>query len=216
MMCSLKCFKCAIKFRDSIIIAILMFAINVSYACDEAFPNVSAFKAHAISGSGSWELEALGDLNADHVVDWTGILKGTDENIGYNQLFVLTSSECGFVVAASKRISLSGGGGWFEDLEIKRESVFVQTNSKSVSSATATTHQFKLYNGVWRLIGATVVNFNLNTGNQSEVDINLLTGDFIKTVKVENVEDSIEKGKREFPTHTIENFSFGSDISFGL
>ena len=125
------------------------------------FKNDSAFLASVAGANADQSRVAKGDLNGDGRGDLAILLvSGDDLSDRTQKLVVLVQSANGlYSVAASSAITQSVGMGccWVEWLEIKRGSIFIQNNAKTACNIEAATHQFKLHQGAWRLIGLKII-----------------------------------------------------------
>ncbi len=133
---------------------------------------------------------AEGDLNGDGLSDRV-ILVGQKQPKLY---ILLQTRDGGFYLAHT---SQSGSLDNFEeaDASVSKGSVYVSVKKENIGLSGFYTerYQFKLYRGVWRMIGLTYISGGLDnpaadappdagpTAHQVQTDINLLTGDVIVT-----------------------------------
>jgi len=182
------------------------------------YDSIDAFKKETLKGTDSIELEAKGDLNGDGLQDWVGIIfRDKDGFPRKHQLYVLLQDPAhGYAfVASSSEAEVAGMGCcWVEDLNIKRASILIQNNVKTASSMEAATHQFKLYHGIWRLIGLTIYDVDLEKDQSIKTDINLLTGDVIQTEQSGNEKPVMAKRKIKPSVFLLKDYDFYND--FGI
>lgn len=152
------------------------------------FAGIDVFVKSALKGEARLYLEARGDLNGDRLEDWAGVIERKRSNSSTTtQLYVLLRRpQGGYRVAEKSKEQEFAGMGccWVEALEIRRASLYIQNNSKTHITMYAAFHQFKLYQGKWRLIG--VRDYYLDHPPDAEdasveTDMNLLTGSVIET-----------------------------------
>lgn len=176
------------------------------------FSSTDAFLKATLESGDELSLEARGDLNGDGLEDWAGVVHRQKANPPpTTQLYVLLRQRQGGyrVVEKSKEAPVAGMGCcWVENLEISRSSVYIQSNAKTAVSMEATTHQFKLYKGEWRLIGVSIYFIDLSTDVSTETDMNLLTGSLTeKRQKGEN-KPTVRRRRKQFATYLLKDFDF--------
>lgn len=182
------------------------------------FAGLDDFLKSALEGKGRLSLEARGDLNGDGLEDWSGVIeRRKSDSSSTSRLYVLLRlPQGGYRVAVkSKEEKIAGTGCcWVEDLKIGRSSVYIQNNAKTAGTMEAATHQFKLHQGEWRLIGVRIFYLDVGSDASTETDMNLLTGSVIeKRQKGENKPVTRSRRKR-FATHLLKDFDFSS--GFGI
>lgn len=197
------------------ILAILtIFCCPPAKASQEEFPSLDAFLKSTMQGEDRVSFEAKGDLNGDGLEDWAGVIhRQKSDPPPTTQLYVLLRTQQGGyrVAETSKEAPVAGVGCcWVESLEIKQSSIFIQNNAKTATTMEAATHQFKLHQGQWRLIGLRIyfVDHGTNTSLTTETDMNLLTGSVIvKKQKGEN-RPVIRKSRKKFSNSLLKDFDF--------
>lgn len=98
----------------------------------------------------------------------------------------------------------------FEDLTIRRGSIYIQNNARTAATMKAATHQFKWYKGEWQLVGVRIYLTDHTPGAESttDADMNVLTGLVIeKTQKGDNRPVSTRRTKK-FPVAYLRDFDF--------
>ena len=122
-----------------------------SIAAQADFSSIDAYLKSTLKGEDRLSIQAKGDLNGDGRVDWAGVIRGqqVDSSPTYQLHVLLRLRQGGYHVAVkSKEEEIPGMGCcWLENLEIRRSSIYIQNNAKTVSIMEAVTHQFKLYQG---------------------------------------------------------------------
>lgn len=172
------------------------------------FSSLEDFLGKTVHGESQVSDEARGDLNGDGLEDWAGVIsRAKGEFQRTSQLYVLLQHQGGYRLAEkSKEEAIAGMGCcWVESLTIERSSVYIQNNAKTAPTMEAATHQFKLYNGEWRLIGVKIFFIDFTKDVDTETDMNLLTG--AVTEKRSN-RPGIRRSKRTFGKFLLKDFDF--------
>jgi len=95
-------------------------------------------------------------------------------------------------------------------LEIRRGSIYVQNNAKTASVMEAVTHQFKLHQGEWRLVG--IRSYYTDHGPESpgtkDTKMNLLTGVVIEKSQKGNRKPVTTSRRTKFSNHLLKDFDF--------
>jgi len=197
-----------------VLATLIFFCCPPAKASQGEFPSLDAFLKSTLQGEDRVSVEAKGDLNGDALEDWAGVIQRQKADVQQTtQLYVLLRlSQGGYRVAEkSMEAPVSGAGCcWVESLEINRASIFIQNNAKTATTMEAATHQFKLYQGEWRLIGVKIYydDHGTNTSLTTETDMNLLTGSvIIKKQKGEN-KPVTRKNRKKFSTRLLKDFNF--------
>lgn len=187
------------------------------------FASIDVFLKSTLKGEDRLYLETRGDLNGDRLEDWAGVLERKKSDASSTiQLYVLLRLPQGSyrVAEKSKEEETPGVGTgccWVEALEIKRSSLYIQNNSKTHITMHAAFHQFKLYQGVWRLIGVRDYYLDHPPGSEDasvETDTNLLTGSVIeKRQKGEN-KPTTKRRNKKFANYFLKDFNFST--GFGI
>jgi hypothetical protein len=178
------------------------------------FSSVDVFLKSTLKSDDRLSFVAKGDLNDDGLEDWAGVInrKGADPS-RTDQLYVLLGlPQGGYRVAEkSKEEEIPGTGCCgVEDLEIRRSSIHIQNNVKTDGKMTATTHQFRLHNGVWRLVGIKTyqTDFNPAVPATSDTEVNLLTGSVIEKRQKGDNKPVISHRRKKFATYRLKDFDF--------
>lgn len=199
--------------------ALIILCCFVVVNAQSSFDSIDAFKKATLKGEDDVSVEARGDLNGDGVEDWAGVVhRQKQDAIPTYQLYVLLASgQGGYSVAAqSKEAEIPGMGCcWVENLEIKRGSVYVQNNAKTASTMEAATHQFKLYNGEWRLVGLRIYYTDLGANTSTDTDMNLLTGAVIEKRQKGDNKPVSRNSRKKFPTSFLKDFDFNNGFGTG-
>jgi hypothetical protein len=181
-------------------------------ASQAEFSSIDAFLKANLKAEDKLSLEARGDLNGDGLEDWAGVIeRQKSEHERTTQLYALLRlGQGGYRVAEkSQEEPISGAGCcWVEDLEITRSSVYIQNNAKDGDNMRTATHQFKLHQGEWRLIGVRITDLEISSDTSIETDMNLLTGAVIeKRQKGEN--KPLTKSRRQkFSASLLKDYDF--------
>jgi hypothetical protein len=194
---------------------LLLCAPLTAAAAQTEFASVDAFLKSTLKGAGDrLGAEAKGDLNADRLEDWAGVInrQGPDSGQTYQLYVLLRSREGGYRVAEkSKEAPVPGMGCcWVEDLEIKQSSIYIQNNAKTASTMEAATHQFKLYKGEWRLVGLRIYYTDQSNDTSTETDMNLLTGAVVEKKQKGERKPVARRRSKKFPTSYLKDFDFNN------
>ncbi|MBD0373971.1 MAG: hypothetical protein ICV60_24390, partial [Pyrinomonadaceae bacterium] len=207
-----------VRFRF-ILTAVVIFCCSAVANAQSSFDSIEAFKKATLKGEDAVSAEAKGDLNGDGVEDWAGVVhRQKQDAIPTYQLYVLLGSgQGGYRVAeTSKEAEIPGMGCcWVENLEIKRGSVYVQNNAKTASTMEAATHQFKLYNGQWRLVGLRIYYTDLGADTSTDTDMNLLTGAVIEKRQKGDNKPVSRNSRKKFATYLLKDFDFNNGFGTG-
>jgi hypothetical protein len=183
------------------------------------FSTIDAFLKSTLKAEDRLSIGAKGDLNGDRLEDWAGVIhrQPADSSPTY-QLYVLVRLPQGGYHVAAKSIEeeIPGAGCcWVEDLKIRRSSIYIQNNAKTVSIMEAVTHQFKLYKGEWRLVGIRSYYTDHSPDNPSTVDtdMNLLTGSVIEKKQQGDNKPVVKRSRKKYVTYLLKDFDFS--IRFG-
>lgn len=176
------------------------------------FTSPEAFLKSVLQGKGDLSAEAKGDLNSDGVADWAGVVRREKADfLSTNQLYVLLRQAGGGyrVAETSTEAEIPGMGCcWVEDLRIGRSSIYIQNNAKTAATMEAATHQFKLHNGQWRLIGVRIYYTDHSSDSSTDTDINLLTGLVIEKKQKGERRPVIKKRNVKFALRLLKDFDF--------
>ncbi len=205
-----------LSYTRVVVTALLLLYCSNSTSAQTSYPNVRAFLKSTLTGSGRLSVQAKGDLNGDALADWAGVVKRQEpDSSSTNQLYVLLRLRTGGYQLAEKSIEeeIPGMGCcWLESLKIRGSSIYVQNNAKGVSVFEEVTHQFKLYNGEWRLVGLRIHLTDNSPGNEGTVDtnMNVLTGNVIETFHRGKRKPVIKLSKKKFDTFLLKDFDFST------
>jgi hypothetical protein len=199
-----------------VLLALIILSCPFAVAAQRDFSSVNAFLKATLKGGGQLSFKARGDLNGDGLEDWAGVIRRqlADASATY-QLYVLLRQARGGYRVAEKSIEaeIPGMGCcWAENLEIRRNSIYIQNNAKTVSVMEAVTHKFKLYQGEWRLVGIRIylTDFTPDAEGKFESDMNLLTGLVIERNQ-EGIRKPVVKNRQQkFATYLLKDFDFST------
>lgn len=197
-----------------ILSTLIILCFSFSAHAQDNFSSPEAFVKSISTGGAQLSLKARGDLNGDGLADWAGVIRRQrpDESPTY-QLYVLLRQRQGGYSLAEKSIEeeIPGMGCcWAEDLRITRSSIYIQNNAKDASTMEAATHQFKLYNGVWRLIGLRIYLVDHSSDVSTETDMNLLTGAVIEKKQKGENRPTTKRRNKKFATYLLKDFDFSN------
>ncbi|HWN09521.1 MAG TPA: hypothetical protein VNO50_09690 [Pyrinomonadaceae bacterium] len=194
--------------------AALLFLHPLSLSAQERFRSLDAFLKSTLKAEDGLNGAARGDLNSDGLLDWAGVIhrRPADASPTY-QLYVLLRQRGGGFQVAEKSIEeeIPGMGCcWVEHLEIRRGSIYVQNNAKTATVMEAVTHQFKLHEGLWRLVG--IKSYYTDHGPESpgtrDTQMNLLTGLVIEKSRKGNRKPANRSRRQNFETYLLKDFDF--------
>ena len=200
--------------------ALLILWCPFAAAAQENFPSVEAFLKATLKGEDGLSVGARGDLNGDGLKDWAGVIhRQKPDSAPTYQLYVLLRSRQGGYRVAEKSIEeeIPGMGCcWVEDLQIRRSSIYIQNNAKTVSTMEAATHQFKLHGGEWRLVGVRIyfTDHNPEAPGTADTDMNLLTGSVIEKKQRGDGRPTTTRRRQKFPARLLRDFDFSN--GFGV
>lgn len=183
-----------------------------SISAQRDFSSIDAFLKSTLKGEDKLSLDAKGDLNSDGLEDWAGVIdRQKIDDPPTSQVYVLLRlSQGGYRVAEkSKEAEIPGTGCCgVENLEIKNSSIYIQNNAKSGNGMEVAIHQFKLYRGQWRLIGLLLKEYNPETQDSTETDMNLLTGAVVEKKQKDEGTPIISRRNKKFPLSFLRDFDF--------
>ena len=189
----------------------------VLFCCSNAtaqveFASTDAFLKSILSGEDRVSVDAHGDLNGDGLQDWAAVIhRQKPDSAPTYQLYVLLRQTNAVYRVAEKSLEeeIAGMGCcWVEDLRIARSSIYIQNNAKTAATMEAATHQFKLHNGEWRLVGVKIFYTDHSTDVSTETDMNLLTGLVIEKKQKGARRPVTKRSSRKFGRHLLKNFDF--------
>jgi hypothetical protein len=148
-----------------------------------------------------------GDLDQDGTKDFVVYAtEHADDGLVY-QLIILKSKPGGGYEELGKSSSIQFGT---PNIEIKNNSLYLQVNHTSVNESHDEIYQFKIRDGHVFLIGKediTYVPTEKKHGNESRTTTNHLSGELIKSMKVNGKTTSTTKEKTERKLLRLEDFS---------
>jgi hypothetical protein len=199
-----------------ILSALAILCCPLSAAAREDFTSVEAFLKSTLKGEDRLSVGAKGDLNGDGLEDWAGVIhrQPADSPATYQLYALLRLRRGGYRVAEKSREEEIPGAGccWVENLEIRRASIYVQNNAKTAVVMEATVHQFKLYQGEWRLVGVNsyVTDFGPDATATIDTDMNLLTGAVIEKRQSGDDKPVVKSRRKKFAAYFLRDFDFSS------
>jgi hypothetical protein len=180
------------------------------------FKSIDAFLKATLKGNAQLNEKALGDLNGDGLKDWAGVIHRREEDSSPTyQLYVLLRLRQGGYQVAEKSIEeeIPGMGCcWVESLEIRRASIYIQSNAKSASVMEAVTHQFKLYKDEWRLIGIKTyyTDFTSRATATIDTEMNLVAGTVTEKSQKGRRKPVTKSSRKKFDIFLLKNFDFST------
>ncbi len=199
-----------------VLTALIILSCPFAVAAQADFSGVDAFLKATLKGEDRLSLEARGDLNGDGQADWAGVIRRqpADASATYQLYVLLRQAQGGYRVAEKSIEEEIPGMGccWAESLEIRRASIYIQNNAKTASVMDATTHQFKLYKGEWRLIGIRTYSTDFTPDAEAtlDTDMNLLTGLVIEKKQEGNGKPVTKNRRKKFASYLLKDFDFSS------
>jgi hypothetical protein len=182
----------------------------------ELFPSVDDFLKKA-SKKGDEVVSAKGDLNGDRIEDSVVNIHRYNADFQSDQLYVLirqgASGPFQVDVTNGEWQTAHNGCCWVEQIEIKNSSLYIQYNAKTHGTMEAATHQFKLYKGAWRLVGARVFYLDIGADRSTETDMNLLTGRVVITKQKGDQRTGITTRRKKFSASYLKDYDY--DSTFG-
>lgn len=195
-----------------ILITLALFGSATSATVQVEFPSTAAFLKSILNDKNTLSAEAKGDLNGDGLADWTGVIRREKGDfLATYQLYVLLQQSAGGYRVAEKstEAEIPGMGCcWVEDLRIGRSSIYIQNNAKTAATMEAATHQFKLYQGQWRLIGVKIYDVDHSSDASTETDVNLLTGSVIEKKQKGERRPTVTRRNKKFAVRLLKDFDF--------
>lgn len=202
------------------LLALVFLPCQFAQAVQSDFSSVEVFLKSTLKGEDRLDTEARGDLNGDGLEDWAGVIhrKNPASSPTYQLYVLLRRPQGSYLVAEkSKEEEIPGMGCcWVENLEIKRSSIYIQNNAKTASTMEAATHQFKLHQGRWRLVGVKIYLTDLSPDAPSTIDtdMNLLTGAVIEKKQMGDSKPITRTRRQKFSTYLLKDFDFSN--GFGI
>lgn len=176
------------------------------------FPSSDAFVKSILKGKSDLSTEAKGDLNGDGLADWAGVVRREKGDFlsTYQVYVLLRQPNGGYRVAETSTEAEIPGMGccWVEDLRIARSSIYIQNNAKTAATMEAATHQFKLYQGQWRLIGVRIYYIDHSSNTTTDTDVNLLTGLVIEKKQRGERRPTTTRRSKKFALRLLKDFDF--------
>ena len=202
----------SVQYQLFILSALGLLLCHVNVAGQAEFSSSDAFVKSILKGEDRLTAQATGDLNNDGIADWAGVIHREKPDFGStSQLYVLLRLRQGGYQLAEKSLEeqIAGMGCcWVEDLRISRSSIYIQNNAKTAVTMEAATHQFKLYQGQWRLVGVRIYYLDHSKDTSTDTDMNLLTGVVIEKRQKGNRKPAIKRWSKKFGRHLLKDFDF--------
>ena len=202
------------RLRNKLFIVLAIVCCAIDAIAQTEFPSTDAFLKSILKEKSSLSVEAKGDLNGDGLVDWSGVVRREKGDFsGTYQLYVLLRQPgSGYRLAETSTEAEIAGAGccWVEDLRIGRSSIYIQNNAKTAATMEAATHQFKLQQGQWRLIGVNIYYIDHAADTTTETDINLLTGLVIEKKQKGERRPTITRRNKKFALRLLKDFDFAN------
>jgi hypothetical protein len=199
------------------ITCLIIVSLSVVFICSpvvaqgqDVFSTTDQFVKSILAGEDTLSVEAKGDLNGDGLADWAGVIHRQKQSPTY-QLYVLLQQPGGGYRIAERSLEeeIAGMGCcWVEDLRIERSSIYIQNNAKTAATMEAATHQFKIHQRQWRLIGVRIYYLDHVADTSIETDMNLLTGLVIEKKQKGERNPTTKKSTRKFGLHLLKDFNF--------
>ena len=190
---------------------VVILCCTFNAAAQSEFASTNEFLKSVVKGEDQ-VTEAKGDLNGDGLADWAAVIHREKSGFGStSQLYVLLRKrEGGFRIAEKSLEEQIAGMGccWTEDLRISRSSIYIQNNAKTAVTMEAATHQFKLYQGEWRLVGLRIYYIDHSKNLTTDTDMNLLTGAVVEKRHKGNRRPTIKRSNKNFGRHYLKDFDF--------
>ncbi|HTG91844.1 MAG TPA: hypothetical protein VL866_04620 [Pyrinomonadaceae bacterium] len=200
-----------------LITCLIIVSLTVVFICSPAvaqgqdvFSTTDQFVKSILAGGDTLSVEAKGDLNGDGLADWAGVIHRQKQSPTY-QLYVLLQQPGGGYRIAERSLEeeIAGMGCcWVEDLRIERSSIYIQNNAKTATTMEAATHQFRLYQGQWRLVGVKIYYLDNSKDTSTETDMNLLTGLVLEKNQKGSRKPTTKRSSRKFGRHLLKDFDF--------
>ena len=198
--------------RLLIISTLVVFWCPIAATAQTEFPSPDAFVKSILKGKSDLSTEAKGDLNGDGLADWAGVVRREKGDfLSTYQLYVLLRQpNSGYrVTETSTEAEIPGMGCcWVEDLRIARSSIYIQNNAKTAATMEAATHQFKLSQGQWRLIGVRIYYLDHSSNTSTDTDVNLLTGLVIEKKQKGERRPTTTRRSKKFALRLLKDFDF--------
>lgn len=198
--------------RRALICALVLLCCPLAASAQAEFPTTDAFVKSIVKEKSHLSTEAKGDLNGDRRADWAGVIRREkgDFQATYQLYVLLQQPSGGYRVAETSTEAEIPGMGccWVEDLRIARSSIYIQNNAKTAATMEAATHQFKLSQGQWRLIGVRIYYIDHSSNTSTDTDVNLLTGLVIEKKQRGERRPTITRRNQKFALRLLKDFDF--------
>ena len=191
--------------------ALLILCSPFAAAAQGEFSSTDEFLKATLKGEDKLSIEAKGDLNGDGLEDWAGVIERKRPYPSTEQLYVLLrAGQSGYRIAEKSQEAEIPGTGccWVDDLQIKNSSVYIKNFAKAREGIETATHQFKLHQGKWRLIGLTLSTAAPETDDSTDTDMNLLTGLVIEKKQKGEGKPVVNRRKKRFPVSFLKDYNF--------
>jgi hypothetical protein len=189
-----------------------LFLCSLNAVAQGEFSSSDAFVKSILKGKDSLAAQATGDLNNDGLADWAGVIQRekADFRSTYQLYVLLRQRQGGYQVAEKSLEEQIAGMGCcgVEDLRISGSSIYIQNNAKTAATMEAATHQFKLYQGQWRLVGVRIYYIDHSKDVTTDTDMNLLTGVVIEKKQRGSRKPTTKRSSKKFGRHLLKDFDF--------
>ena len=197
---------------NSLLLIICILWCPLAATAQDEFSSTDAFVKSILKGKSDLSTEAKGDLNGDGLPDWAGVIRREkgDFQSTYQLYVLLRQPNGGYRVAeTSTEADIPGMGCcWVEDLRIARSTIYIQNNAKTAATMEAATHQFKLQQGQWRLIGVRIYYIDHSSNSSTDTDVNLLTGLVIEKKQKGERRPTVTRRSKRFALRLLKDFDF--------
>lgn len=195
-----------------IVFILVILCCPIAATAQNEYPSTDAFVKSVLKGKSDLSSEATGDLNGDGLPDWAGVIRREkgDFQSTYQLYVLLRQPNGGYRVAeTSTEADIPGMGCcWVEGLRIARSSIYIQNNAKTAATMEAATHQFKLQQGQWRLIGVRIYYIDHSADTSTDTDVNLLTGLVIEKKQKGERRPTVTRRSKKFALRLLKDFDF--------
>jgi hypothetical protein len=130
--------------------------------------------------------EATGDINADGIDDWVGLVLTERPPDNFQRVLVLTTNATGRLgltgASLESRYYNDCGGNCWTEILIENGNFFISRSTKGGSGNFVEKLQFRRYRNAWRLVGLKTYRIDTVNDITTATDDNLLSGRLVTTV----------------------------------